>query len=147
MQVQEAKKQIQLQMWANQIKSCQQSGQSVKEWCRINGVNEKTYYYRLKKVREEMLEQMTQRTQAASNPLTQNKEPINRELAAQPIFAPLSMLNTEEQQEPPASEFRIIHEEKKPSPITVRIGRHLIEINNNAEAVLIEQVLKVAAQV
>jgi transposase-like protein len=56
MKVQTAKRTIVIQEWAAQIRERIQSGQSVKTWCAAHGIKEKTYYYRLKRVREEMLE-------------------------------------------------------------------------------------------
>ena len=56
MKAQTAKRAIMLQEWAAQIKERIQSGQTVKDWCAMHGVAQKTYYYRLKRVREEMLE-------------------------------------------------------------------------------------------
>ena len=41
-----------LRDWETQIRSCQESGKTVKEWCRDNGIPVGTYYTRLRKVRE-----------------------------------------------------------------------------------------------
>ena len=38
--------------WEAQIRACQESGKTVKEWCRDNGIPVGTYYARLRKVRE-----------------------------------------------------------------------------------------------
>ena len=38
--------------WAEMVRECRSSGFTVKEWCDNNGVNIKTYYYRLKRVRD-----------------------------------------------------------------------------------------------
>ena len=48
----EVKKQVQLREWAEMVRACRSSGISVRRWCMENGVNQKTYYYRLRKVRE-----------------------------------------------------------------------------------------------
>jgi len=56
MKVQAAKRAIVIQEWAAQIRDRIQSGQSVREWCEEHGLSDKTYYYRLRRVREEMLE-------------------------------------------------------------------------------------------
>lgn len=48
------KKEIQLNNWAEMFKECQSSGKSIAQWCRYAGINLKTYYYRLHKVREFM---------------------------------------------------------------------------------------------
>ena len=47
------KKKIRLQEWEHQIEEQKSSGLNVQEWCKQKGINPKTYYYRLRKVREE----------------------------------------------------------------------------------------------
>ena len=49
------KKNVRLQEWERQIEKQKSSGLSVQEWCRQHGINPKTYYYHLRKVREEFL--------------------------------------------------------------------------------------------
>ena len=49
------KKNIRLQEWSRQIEEQKSSGLSVQEWCQQYGINSKTYYYHLRKVREELL--------------------------------------------------------------------------------------------
>ena len=56
MGVQTVRKAARLQEWANQIRDRQQSGMSVEEWAEIQGYSSKTYYYRQKRVREELLD-------------------------------------------------------------------------------------------
>ena len=48
----EVKQNMRLCEWTAQIEAQQASGMSVQAWCAENGINEKTYYYRLRKVRE-----------------------------------------------------------------------------------------------
>ena len=55
MDIQATKRAIRIKEWATQINECIQSKQPVSIWCRENGINVKTYYNRLKRVREEML--------------------------------------------------------------------------------------------
>ena len=50
------KRNVQLQEWTKQIKEQQESGMTVKAYCAQNGINIKTYYYRLRKIREQCLE-------------------------------------------------------------------------------------------
>ncbi len=50
------KKDIQLRNWAEMIKERNNSGKSVTQWCKESGINVKTYYYYLSKVREAMSE-------------------------------------------------------------------------------------------
>ena len=49
------KKNVRLQEWERQIEEQKSSGLSVQEWCQQHGINPKTYYYHLRKVREEFL--------------------------------------------------------------------------------------------
>ena len=62
------KKNIRLQEWNRQIEEQKSSGLSVQEWCHQHGINPKTYYYHLRKVREEFL-----RSGKAENTQTQNE--------------------------------------------------------------------------
>ena len=50
------KRDIQLQEWSEQIKAQQESGMTVTAFCAQNGISPKTYYYHLRKVREQCLE-------------------------------------------------------------------------------------------
>ena len=49
------KRNVRLQEWNRQIEEQKSSGLSVQEWCKQNKINLKTYYYHLRKVREEYL--------------------------------------------------------------------------------------------
>lgn len=46
------KQEVQLRDWAAQIAAKQASGMTVQKWCAENGINPKTYYYHLRKLRE-----------------------------------------------------------------------------------------------
>ena len=50
------KRDVQLRKWSEQIKAQQESGMTVTAYCTQNGINIKTYYYHLRKVREQCLE-------------------------------------------------------------------------------------------
>ena len=54
-EMQTAKNQMTLQNWAQEVAECQSSGMTVSAWCELNGKNVKTYYYHLRRVREELL--------------------------------------------------------------------------------------------
>ena len=75
MTVQTVRRTIQLQEWASQIEERLQSGQTVREWCERIGIPPKTYYYRLRRVREKLLENAESRNAPA--------------LPGQPVFAAL----------------------------------------------------------
>jgi hypothetical protein len=49
------KQEVRLQEWSAQVEAQQASGLTVQQWCMENGVKPKTYYYHLKKVREQFL--------------------------------------------------------------------------------------------
>ena len=44
--------------WAAQIQECRNSGLTVQQWCDQNGIGIKTYYYRLRKLREDVCQQV-----------------------------------------------------------------------------------------
>ena len=75
MKVQRLTRTIQLQEWASQIQEHLQSGITVREWCPQRDLPLKTYYYRQRRVREELLE--AAETQGALS------------LPGQPVFAAL----------------------------------------------------------
>lgn len=50
------KQEVKLREWAEQIRAQQESGMTVTAFCAENGINLKTYYYRLRKVREQCME-------------------------------------------------------------------------------------------
>ena len=50
------KQEVRLQEWSAQIEAQQASGLTVQQWCAENGIKPKTYYYRLKKVREQFVD-------------------------------------------------------------------------------------------
>ena len=50
------KQEVRLQEWAAQIEAQQASGLTVREWCAENGIKPNTYYNRLRKVREQYIE-------------------------------------------------------------------------------------------
>ena len=41
------KNEVKLKQWAEMIRQRNESGLTVAQWCTENGVNQKTYYYRL----------------------------------------------------------------------------------------------------
>ncbi len=53
--------QYRLHEWAAQIKDCQNrpAGMSVTSWCARNGITKANYYYRLRRVREACLENVS----------------------------------------------------------------------------------------
>ena len=52
----EIKESVQLSTWQREIEERQVSGMSVDEWCNRLGISRNTYYYRLRRVREQLCE-------------------------------------------------------------------------------------------
>ncbi|MCL1981793.1 MAG: hypothetical protein FWG53_01705 [Clostridiales bacterium] len=143
MKVQEAKRQIRLREWATQINMCRQSGLTVKEWCRENGIHLKTYYNRMKRVREEMLEAIEAGSIAqvpglagiGGGSMQLSKPDLNDRSGsvvlmqqADPVFAALPM------------------PKNKGASVTVWIGKCAVDIQNGSDGAVVEQVLKVVSR-
>ena len=54
--ISEAKKQLRLNEWIEMYRRYQESGKTILEWCQEENLSSKTFYYRLRKVRENLLE-------------------------------------------------------------------------------------------
>ena len=124
--VQKVKRQIMLREWSEQIKAREQSGLSVSRWCAENGVNQKTYYYRLRRVREELIEALEA---GSAHQLPGVVEIAKKQPPTQaPVFATLPM-----PQSPGAS-------------VTVWIGGCAVDIQNSVDGAVLEQVLRVVSR-
>ena len=53
----EAKKQVKLRNWQMMYSEYQASGQTVRQWCEEKNLSTKTFYYRLRKLREAIIKQ------------------------------------------------------------------------------------------
>lgn len=56
----EVRKAYRLQEWSKIVEACRASGLSNREFCKANGIPEKTFYYRLRQLREAAVQQQTQ---------------------------------------------------------------------------------------
>ena len=117
MDVQETVQKIRKQEWIKQISECRQSGLTVPQWCEQNGVKIKTYYYRMRRVREELLSAVgaASTLQIESYDFNQNEKPV---------FAALPM------------------PKRSGLAITIQIGTHIAEIHNGADTETVEGVLR-----
>ena len=50
-EIAEAKRWTKLRQWSEMINTRSESGQTIKDWCKDNGISIKTYYYRLRSLR------------------------------------------------------------------------------------------------
>ncbi len=56
--VTQVKTHLRLEQWKKIISECQNSGMSVHAWCVQNGFKEQSYYYYLKKIREQAIKDL-----------------------------------------------------------------------------------------
>ena len=54
--IMEIKNKVRISEWSEMVRDCRGSGLTVQQWCNSNGINIKTYYYRLRNVREALCE-------------------------------------------------------------------------------------------
>ena len=54
------KKEVKQAQWAEMVKSRNESGLTVTDWCKQNCINLKTYYYRLKRLRQAVCNEIEQ---------------------------------------------------------------------------------------
>ena len=52
------KKEVQMQNWSEAELARQESGLTVTQWCRQKKISQSAYYYRLRKIRESLCEQI-----------------------------------------------------------------------------------------
>ena len=50
------KQDVRLREWAEQLEAQQASGLTVPQWCAENGIKTKSFYYRLRRVREQYIQ-------------------------------------------------------------------------------------------
>lgn len=74
MNLQLMKNEVYLKQWSSMVQECQSSGLTVNAWCEGQGIKPKTYYYRLKKVREAVCQEI------GRNPHRGNEEPVFAEV-------------------------------------------------------------------
>ncbi len=56
------KKEVKSAQWADMVRNRNESGLTVTDWCKQNGVNLKTYYYRLKRIRQQYVMKLNSMT-------------------------------------------------------------------------------------
>ena len=128
MKLQNLKRQMRLQEWASQINTQRQSGLKVKEWCEENGIGYKCFYYRMKRVQEEMLEALEAKNTTKTPKLAiikDNQLPVKHEA---PVFTPVTI------------------PQSKCATLTVWIGHYAVDIQNGADAGTIDQVLRMVSR-
>lgn len=69
MNVNEVSKHVRKQEWIERIQQCRSSGLSVRKWCERNAIPTPTYYYWLKRIRNEICDTITQNESVSFMPL------------------------------------------------------------------------------
>lgn len=59
-EIAKVKKEVRLAQWAEMVRSRNEIGLTVTDWCKQNGINLKTYYYRLKRMRQAVYNEIEQ---------------------------------------------------------------------------------------
>jgi len=134
---------IKIDGWAKLIRECQESGLSVHQWCEENGYNTKTYYYRRKRVREELLETVT----GGDTALMQKTGTYeDRDVTAVQVGMANRAIGakTAQSAKPTFASFPIPQD--KGAAVTVRLGGYSVDIQNGADGAVVEQVLKVVSR-
>ena len=106
--------------WIEIIRECRDSGQTVASWCKDHGINSKSYYYWLKKIRI-----------AACNALP----PMNPEVQIVP-------LNIQEVSTSASTAATHVPSETLHPDIVLHLNSAVLQIHNNASASLIESTIK-----
>jgi len=142
MNVKQTKRQIQLQEWVMEVRACKQSGLPVRQWCEENGVAVKSYYYHLKRVREELLDTI----QAGTTP----QMPVPEGLDGSSMPMRLDMGVRSGDGVPTNTETPVFATFPMPqgtgAAVTVRLDGYSVDIQNGAEDAVVEQVLKVVSR-
>ena len=75
------KNEVRLKQWAEMVRQRNESGLNVSKWCDQNGVNVKTYYYRLKQVRQALCNEVEQHDIVAVRPVYDCRENTHSRLS------------------------------------------------------------------
>ena len=59
-EIAKVKKELRLAQWAEMVRRRNESGLTVTDWCKENGINLKTYYYRLKRMQQMVCDEIEQ---------------------------------------------------------------------------------------
>lgn len=67
MGIQKIAKEVRLQKWAQQVKTCREIGLSVADWCRKNGIKTTTFYDRQRKVARALSHELAVQQRSSPN--------------------------------------------------------------------------------
>ena len=107
---------IKMNQWMDIIRECRSSGQPVRSWCNEHDINEKRYYYWLRKIRI-----------ASCNTLPDNLEGSH-------VIVPLKVEDLKQEREAIVSPYN--------AAIVIRFNSTVVEIQNGATNSVIENTLQ-----
>lgn len=110
-------REVRLRHWTEVIRGCQESGQTIAVYCEANGINEKSYYYWQRKIREKVCEI----TRADEN------RRVEETTVSTSTFAEVAYNR---------------HVRARETALVVHIGNATVEIREDADAVLVASVLR-----
>ena len=108
-----------LNLWIQRIKECRGSGMTVKAWCKANEINEKTYYYWLRKIKKEAFEALPPACRQVPAPFSKNK------IFAE-VSAPLSVC-------------------AENIAATIDMGRMRVEVHNGADEITLQNIFRIVS--
>ena len=107
-----------LNLWISRIQECRESGKSVAVWCKENNLNDKSYYYWLRKIRLETFDSL---------PAERKPRPVTTATEQLPVFAQVP------------TDFMEPHQ---CAAVVIRIHGATLEIQNSASDTVIENTLR-----
>ena len=75
--IEQAKREVRLNNWQRMYEEYIASGQTVRQWCADNNITPKTYYYRLRKLREDALKQEQHEIVPVRDSMEETKAPTD----------------------------------------------------------------------
>ncbi len=78
-EIAKVKKEVKQAQWAEMVRSRNESGLTVTDWCKQNGINPKTYYYRLKRMRQAVCDEIEQHDIVPVEPIA-STEPTSEKI-------------------------------------------------------------------
>lgn len=108
-----------LNLWIRRIKECRESGMTVRAWCQANEINEKTYYYWLRKIKKEAFEALPTECRQVPVPFSERK-----------VFAEVHTAR-------PACEENVA--------ATVDIAGVRIDVHNGADDVTLQNIFRIVS--
>ena len=106
-----------LNLWIQRFKECRESSMTVRAWCRANGINEKTYYYWMRKIKKEAFGSLPQECRQVTTPFGEKK-----------IFAEVSVPMSVRAGNVAA---------------TIDIGRVRVDVHNGADAETLQNLFRI----